>query len=77
MPTMLAAGYGHLDIVTYLIKSGADLNYRGSHGWTALHLAIRYGYMEIARFLISSGAKEDIAGNDSVSPNKAAQQTRC
>jgi hypothetical protein len=38
-----AAGYGHLNVVKWLIQRGADIDYRGAGG-TALIRASRFGH---------------------------------
>ncbi|KAF5278805.1 hypothetical protein FQR65_LT03492 [Abscondita terminalis] len=38
-PLYVAASWGHLDVVKYLIKSGADLEVKNHEGRTALHIA--------------------------------------
>lgn len=38
-PLQWAASAGHLDIVTYLLENGAEVDKTDDGGWTALHIA--------------------------------------
>jgi len=52
-----AAGRGHLDLVSWLLKQGADANRREStYQLVPLHLAARGGYLEVVRLLLKGGA---------------------
>ncbi|KAM6495758.1 hypothetical protein JOM56_008464 [Amanita muscaria] len=57
-----AALSGHLNIVQYLSRSGADIHARDSDGWTALHNACSKGYLDIARWLCERGVTEEVKG---------------
>jgi ankyrin repeat protein len=62
---ILAAEWGHLDIVKYLIREGAEINYQCQDGSTALMRASATGYTKVVKFLIEEGAKvdhEDLGG---------------
>ena len=50
---LLATTSGQLDMVTYLLQSGASILARDSNGSTALQLAAAYGHAAIAQQLIS------------------------
>jgi ankyrin repeat protein len=56
-PLMEAAALGRLGIANMLIDKGADLNRRGSNGYTALSLAIDSHHQQIAKMLQKAGAK--------------------
>lgn len=43
-------------IVTELIRAGADIHVAGTNGWTPLHMAAARGQVEKAAFLIDAGA---------------------
>lgn len=45
----LAARAGHTRIVQILVSSGADINHRGAHEETVLHVAARNGNVELVR----------------------------
>ncbi|XP_063739348.1 protein phosphatase 1 regulatory subunit 12C isoform X2 [Eleginops maclovinus] len=47
---------GSMDIVSFLLEHGADVNQVDSEGWTPLHVAASCGYPDIADFLLQQGA---------------------
>ncbi|KAM4751405.1 protein phosphatase 1 regulatory subunit 12C [Anableps anableps] len=47
---------GSMEIVTFLLEHGADVNQVDSEGWTPLHVASSCGYPDIAEFLLQKGA---------------------
>ncbi|KAM9313827.1 protein phosphatase 1 regulatory subunit 12C isoform 2-T2 [Pholidichthys leucotaenia] len=47
---------GSMDMVTFLVEQGANVNQVDSEGWTALHVAASCGYPEIAEFLLQRSA---------------------
>lgn len=47
---------GSLEMVTFLVERGADVNQVDSEGWTPLHVAASCGYPDIAEFLLQQGA---------------------
>jgi len=51
-----------------LIDSGADVNAKGSGGWTSLHLAAAYGHSDLIELLISKGAALDVKDNSGKTP---------
>ena len=54
MPPLLAAvDAGDLEIVTLLVKKGADINYQGTNGETAIGLAVYKKHQPIIDFLLS------------------------
>ena len=55
-PLCLAAEYGHIEAIDFLLKHGADLNERTlAQGETPLHLAARNGHLEIIHLLLRKG----------------------
>ncbi|XP_042341316.1 protein phosphatase 1 regulatory subunit 12C isoform X2 [Plectropomus leopardus] len=47
---------GSMEIVTFLLEHGANVNQVDSEGWTPLHVAASCGYPDIADFLVQQGA---------------------
>ena len=56
---LLACNKGHMEIVTYLIEHGANVNMRNIHGWNPLITASSIGAIEIVKYLIEKGANLD------------------
>ena len=49
----IAASRGHFEIVKFLLRHGADLNYKSPVGFTSREIAKKYGYNKVANFLVS------------------------
>uniref|UniRef100_A0A8C2WWC5 Protein phosphatase 1, regulatory subunit 12C n=1 Tax=Cyclopterus lumpus TaxID=8103 RepID=A0A8C2WWC5_CYCLU len=47
---------GSMEIVSFLLDHGANVNQVDSEGWTSLHVAASCGYHDIADFLLQQGA---------------------
>jgi len=60
----IAAQNGHLEIVTMLVKAGADVNAQNAGGQTALHMVRTYELEDVATFLTKSGADQEVKNND-------------
>jgi ankyrin repeat protein len=58
-PLMMAAGYGYTNIVELLLRRGADPAIAGSHGATALDLALT-GVSDIDRFTLFDCQNETV-----------------
>ena len=52
----LAVYWGRLDIVKFLLASGAEVNKTGVRGYTPLHIAFSHQIVEIVRVLLAHGA---------------------
>jgi ankyrin repeat protein len=59
---MEASAFGHDDVVSLLIASGADVNLKNSAGENALQKATRSGHEKIIELLKQAGAEEGDAG---------------
>ena len=57
-PLILSSGNGHADVVTVLVKEGADVNVKNGLGATALHWACTYGNIKVVRILIDDTPTE-------------------
>lgn len=66
---MIASKEGHYNIVEYLVKKGANINYKGGVEAenTSLILSIRNKHKNISKFLIENGADVNLARNILVS----------
>ena len=53
-PLHVCAEKGHLEILTSLIKAGADVHAQKDDSMTALHVCVIKGHMEVARALIEA-----------------------
>ncbi|KAM8878945.1 protein phosphatase 1 regulatory subunit 12C [Spinachia spinachia] len=47
---------GSIEIVSFLLEQGANVNQVDSEGWTPLHVAASCGYSDIVDFLLQEGA---------------------
>ena len=56
-PLQTAAAHGRDEVVTLLIKLGANVNAADGYGYTSLHLAAEKGNLDIVKQLVHSGAK--------------------
>ena len=61
---MWAASTGHDDMVSSLIKSGADIHIKDKDGLTALLLAVKAGHESVISLLVDSGADINQLDND-------------
>jgi hypothetical protein len=56
-PLGMAARWGHIEMVNYLLKQGADVNKAGALWATPLAWAKRKGHLVVEKLLIKNGAK--------------------
>ena len=59
-PLILAAKYGHEDLLLYILKNGGDLEHRNNNGKRALHEAAHSGSHECVEALLEAGAQVDV-----------------
>ena len=71
---MLAALMGQLSVLELLIRSGADVHWRGKEGYTALHLACcsRKKSKQSIQRLIQAGADVNAASKEGITPLMSA-----
>ena len=62
-PIHIASQNGHMEVVKFLIETGADINLKNGKGNTAIHMAVGYDYYHIAKLLLDKGADPN-ATND-------------
>jgi len=55
-PLHHASFQGHIEVVEFLIKSGAETNTLDNFGYTPLHRAALRGHIEVTKILIDAGA---------------------
>ena len=75
-PLGLAAFFGHIEIVQFLIDSGADIDTPSKNNMTVspLNSAAAGGHLEIARVLLEHGANPNFPQADGFVPLHAAAQ---
>ena len=54
-PLIVAARYGHYEIVRYLLAKGADASVKSKRGRTALQVAMEYGHEAVVNGLLTAG----------------------
>ena len=67
-PLHLASLNGHLDIVKYLIKKGANVNTRNRKNQMPLHLAVHNAHKEIIKYLVKHGADMNVVEDEGDTP---------
>lgn len=60
---MWAAFYGQVNSAKLLIKSGANVNFRGSVNESPLHLAAANGHHDLVKLLLTYGADANAIDN--------------
>ncbi|XP_017839750.1 myotrophin [Drosophila busckii] len=58
-PIHYAADFGHLNVLKYLIKEGADINKKDKHGITPLLAAVWEGHTDCVEYLLEKGADKN------------------
>jgi hypothetical protein len=72
-PLHRAAWNDQVRTADMLLRYGADINARGSHGMTPLHYAARQGSTEVAEFLIKRGADLEARDDAGQTPANLAE----
>lgn len=67
-PLHSATAIQHLELVSLLIRKGANVNARQVNGITPLHTAAHYGNQELVNILIKAGADPKCKTNDGKTP---------
>lgn len=70
-----AAENGELDILTYLLENGINIDTRNEYGDSALHLAAENGHINTMKLLLDSGLNKDVTDNNGWTPLKLAVYT--
>ncbi|MGB9602646.1 MAG: ankyrin repeat domain-containing protein [Limisphaerales bacterium] len=74
-PLHYAAAKGHLAVVEWLVKNGANVNARNSSGITPLYLAKGFGKKDVAEFLEKYGGSAEIVKPRMPTKTVAGSQT--
>jgi ankyrin repeat protein len=56
----IACRNGHTEVARFLLGRGAEVDFRGFFGGTALHWAAGNGHRETVEFLLAAGARTDL-----------------
>ncbi|KAB0377328.1 hypothetical protein FD755_011772, partial [Muntiacus reevesi] len=64
----------NLDMVKFLVESGASVNQQDNEGWTPLHAAASCGYLNIAEYFINHGASVGIVNSEGEVPSDLAEE---
>jgi ankyrin repeat protein len=67
-PLEEAAAVGSLDTVRLLLEAGADPNFRGRDGWSALHWAAEESHFEVVQLLLEAGANVNAVSSYGTAP---------
>jgi ankyrin repeat protein len=67
-PLFVAVGYGHMDIVKYLLSFGADVNLCDSDGHSPLFIASKEGHCDIVKYLVAHNADVNLCDDFGQSP---------
>jgi len=65
---------GREPIVELLLRNGAQVDFAGELGWTALHMAAQWNHPNVARILIENGAEIERLDDEGSPPMKIAQK---
>ncbi|ESO10300.1 hypothetical protein HELRODRAFT_186281 [Helobdella robusta] len=57
-PLCMAADYGQIDIIEFLVSQNADINVKDRHGISPLLSAIYEGHINCVKYLIEKGASK-------------------
>jgi len=72
-PLIVAARYGHKDIVQILLENGANIDHQDNYGQTALMYAANFGLKDVVQLLLDRGANRTLktnGGNTACAANK-------
>ncbi|KAA0194700.1 Poly [ADP-ribose] polymerase [Fasciolopsis buskii] len=76
-PLHLAAGYNNVEVVQFLLETGADVNAKDKGGLIPLHNASSYGHVDVAALLIRYGTSVNSVDKWGYTPlHEAAQKGR-
>lgn len=70
---LYAARFGRLNVVKYLLESGARIDEMDVDRYTALHHAAAFGQKKTCEFLLKKGAKINARTKGAVTPRRLAE----
>uniref|UniRef100_A0A8C6TNC9 Myotrophin n=1 Tax=Neogobius melanostomus TaxID=47308 RepID=A0A8C6TNC9_9GOBI len=73
MPLHVAADFGQVEVVEYLISKGANVNAPDKHGITPLLSACYENHASCVKILLEKGADKECKGPDGLSAFEAAE----
>ncbi|WP_419203896.1 ankyrin repeat domain-containing protein [Pseudomonas argentinensis] len=59
--------------IRLILGTGADINCKGEHGYTALHNAVEQGHRAAVEYRLTQGADPDSVNDDGVSAAQLAK----
>ena len=71
-PLHVAIQEDRLDIATFLLDSGASIEFTGYHGWRSIHIAASLGKPHLVQFCLSHGASPQTSTSTRQSPIRKA-----
>lgn len=73
-PLHLAADYGQLEVMQYLVDKGANVNASDKHGISVILAAIWEGHTKCVKYLLDKGCSKDGKAPDGTSYIDAAEK---
>jgi ankyrin repeat protein len=65
-PLHIAAHFGHVAIIRFLLSSGASVDSRTNVGYTPLHQAAQQGHTQVINLLLENKAQPDVVSHVSL-----------
>ena len=68
IPLVKASKYGHVNVVSFLIEQGTNINFQDEKGKTPLIKASKNGHMNVVSFLVEQGANVNVQDKEGNAP---------